>query len=100
MTPAPRRKPTLDGPGPVRLADAINLPEDLRPASKRGPTLPAGFEPMLSLDDLAPLLNCSRRLVERMRASKKILYPDMYIGRMPRWRPERIRRWIEGGNKL
>ena len=43
MTPAPRRKTAVDGPGPVRLADAIDPPEDPRPAAKRGPTLPAGF---------------------------------------------------------
>ena len=44
MTPAPRRKPALDGPGPVRLADAIDPPEDPGPEPKRGPTLPAGFD--------------------------------------------------------
>ncbi len=61
MTPAPRRKPTLGGPGPVRLArpqggsprhpldpplrgpGPIDPPEDPRPEAKRGPTLPAGF---------------------------------------------------------
>jgi hypothetical protein len=43
MTPTPRRKPAVDCPGPVRQADAIDLPEDPRPEPKRGPTLPAGF---------------------------------------------------------
>src|SRR5271157_3464255 len=48
-TPAPRRKPAVYGPGPVRLANAINPPEDPRPearpqrGSPRGPTLPAGL---------------------------------------------------------
>ena len=62
MTPAPRRKPALADPGPLRLArpqggsprhppdaDPIGSPEDPRPearpqrGSPRGPTLPAGF---------------------------------------------------------
>ncbi len=63
MTPAPRRKTAVDGPGPVRLADAIDAPEDPRPEPSR--TLPAGIEPMLGIDDLAAILSCSRRLVER-----------------------------------
>src|SRR5271157_5829907 len=101
MTPAPRRKPAVDGPGPVRLADAIDPPEDPRPETKRGPTLPAGFgrqpearpqgdfprgrtlpasiEPMLHIDDLAALLSCSRRLVERMRAGGRIPRPDLRV---------------------
>ena len=75
----PRRKPPLDGPGPVRLAtphppgvSPIDPPEDRRSEPKRGPTLPAGFERMFSIDDLAALLNCSRRLVERMRSCGKV----------------------------
>ena len=118
MTPAPRRKPPLDGPGPVRLATPhppdvgpIDPPEDPRPEPKRGPTLPAGFdraseakpgrtlpagiEPMLGIDDLAALLSCSRRLVERMRSAGKVPRPDIKVGKMPRWRVETIRRWIE-----
>ena len=56
MTPSPRRKPAVDGPGPLRLATPhpqdvglIDPPEDSRPearpqrGSPRGPTLPAGF---------------------------------------------------------
>jgi hypothetical protein len=104
MTPAPRRKPPLDSPGPVRLAtphppgvSPIDPPEDRRSEPKRGPTLPAGFERMFSIDDLAALLNCSRRLVERMRSSGKVPRPDLKIGKMPRWNPETIRRWMGGG---
>ena len=80
--------------GPLALADSINRqPETGKP--KR--TLPAGIERLLGIDDLATLLSCSRRLVERMRAAGKIPLPDMYIGKMPRWWPERIRRWVEEG---
>ena len=77
MTPAPRRKPAAGWPWPCQAGQSppgcepIDPPEDPRPEPKRGPTLPAGFERMLSIDDLAALLNCSRRLVERMRSCRQ-----------------------------
>ncbi len=50
MTPAPSRKPAVNGPAPVRLAaphpsdvGPIGPPEDPRPEANRGPTLPTGF---------------------------------------------------------
>jgi predicted DNA-binding transcriptional regulator AlpA len=55
------------------------------------------IEPLLSIDDLAAILSCSRRLIERMRSAGRLPKPDIKIGKMPRWRPETIRRWIEGG---
>ena len=64
MTPAPRRKPAVDDPGPVRLADAVDRQPEA-PAVKPGRTLPASIEPMLGIDDLAAILSCSRQLVER-----------------------------------
>ena len=118
MTPAPGRKPTLDGRGSLRLADAIDPPADPRPEAKRGPTRPAGFdrqpeapaakpgrtlpagiEPMLGIDDLAAILSCSRRHVERMRSGGKVPKPDIKIGRMSRWKAATIRAWIERGGK-
>jgi hypothetical protein len=52
------------------------------------------MEPLLGIDDLAALLRCSRRLIERMRSGGKVPQPDLHVGRMPRWRPETIRQWI------
>jgi hypothetical protein len=52
-------------------------------------------EPLLSNDDLAAFLNTSRRTVERLRSAGKLSRPDLTIGRMPRWRPETLRRWVE-----
>ena len=98
MTPAPRRKPALDGPGPLRLANAINRQSEA-PAAKPGRTLPASIEPMLHIDDLAALLSCSRRLVERMRSAGKIPKPDIHVGKCPRWKPATIRAWIDRGGK-
>jgi len=54
---------------------------------------------MLSIDDLAAILKCSRRLVERMRSAGKVPRPDFHAGRCPRWRAETIRRWIEAGGR-
>ena len=63
--------------GPLRPAD----PNDRQPkAGKPGRTLPASIEPMLHIDDLATLLSCSRRLVERMRAGGRIPRPDLHVG--------------------
>jgi predicted DNA-binding transcriptional regulator AlpA len=61
--------------------------------------LPPGVEPLLSINDLATVLSCSRRLVERMCAGGKVPKPDLKVGRMPRWRADTIRRWIEDGGK-
>jgi len=71
-----------------------------RPPARPGPALPVGLAPVLGIDDLAELLSCSRRLVERMRSAGRVPMPDIKIGRMPRWKPETIRAWIERGGKL
>lgn len=116
MPMTPRLEAAVADPGPVRLADPNGRkPEamaiDKQTITERRPptcaqvnqqvrqTLPAGFERMLSIDDLAALLSCSRRLVERMRSAGKVPKPDIKIGKMPRWRVETIRRWIEGGGR-
>jgi predicted DNA-binding transcriptional regulator AlpA len=57
------------------------------------------IERLLSISDLACVLQCSRRVVERLRASGRLPRPDLRIGRMPRWKPESIAAWIERGGK-
>lgn len=51
----------------------------------------------LRLDELAQALGISRRAIERERSAGRFPRPDLTIGRMPLWRPETIRQWIEGG---
>jgi excisionase family DNA binding protein len=59
---------------------------------------PFGFPDRLwSIDDVAKYLNVSRRGVERLKSSGKLPRPALTIGRLPRWRPEVIREWIERG---
>jgi predicted DNA-binding transcriptional regulator AlpA len=60
------------------------------------PSSPA-LAPLLGIKDLAAILNCSRRVIERLRSAGKLPPPDLKIGRMPRWQPETVRRWIEQG---
>ena len=109
MTPAPRPEAPTPQTRRLRVADSIDhQPDDPRPAAKPGRTLPPGIvpahvrsegamEPLLGIDDLAVYLNCSRRLVERMRSAGKVPPPDLHVGRMPRWKPATIRAWIERG---
>jgi hypothetical protein len=53
------------------------------------------IEPLVTLDGWRVILNCCRRKVESMKAGGKLPEPDIYIGRLPRWRPETVRRWID-----
>jgi hypothetical protein len=34
-----------------------------------------------------------------MRSAGKLPRPDLHVGKLPRWKPESIRRWIEGGGR-
>ena len=85
-------------PRPV-ARPAAPEPSVVDPPARTPRALPAGFEPMLSIDDLAALLSCSRRLVERMRSAGKVPKPDIQIGKCPRWKPATIRAWIERGGR-
>jgi len=57
------------------------------------------LEPLLSITDVAKILSCSRRLVERMLASGKFPASDVRVGRMPRWERETVARWIADSKK-
>ncbi len=103
MTRAPHPRPTPADSVPIRLSRspvAPEPPEAPRPEAAPKRTLPVGLEALLSLDDLAALLSCSRRLVERMRSAGKVPKPDIKIGKMPRWKAATIRAWIERGGRL
>lgn len=53
----------------------------------------------LRLEELAAALGASRRSIERERSAGRFPKPDLTIGRMPLWRPETIREWIERGGR-
>ena len=99
MTPAPRRRPALADPRPRLVADQ---PEAADPDNQAttGRPLVALLEPMLGIADLARLLACDRRTIERMRSAGRLPRPDLVIGtRSPRWLPMTIRRWVESGGR-
>jgi hypothetical protein len=82
-----------DTPEPGARSSCASSSSDSRSPGR----LEVDLVPLLRVVDLARLLNCSRREVERMRAAGRVPRPDLYVGlRSPRWRPEVIHRWIEG----
>ena len=60
---------------------------------------PAAPRLALRLDEVARALGISRRAIERERSAGRFPRPDLTIGRMPLWRPETIRGWIDGGGR-
>ena len=79
----PPEAPTIK-PGGMKLTDVPGL------------QAAADIEPLLRIAELARVLNCSRRAVERMRSEGRLPRPDLIIGhRSPRWRAETIRAWID-----
>jgi excisionase family DNA binding protein len=75
-------------------------------ADEAGPTLNAAgagmaslVAPLLSIDDVAAVLAVDRRTVERLKSSGRLPKPTLKIGRMPRWKAETIRAWIDAGGK-
>jgi predicted DNA-binding transcriptional regulator AlpA len=53
----------------------------------------------LRLEDVSRALGVSRRAIERERSAGRFPAPDRHIGRMPVWKPETIRRWLDGGGR-
>ena len=53
----------------------------------------------LRLDEVSRALGVSRRAIERERSAGRFPKPDLVIGRMPLWKPETIRAWVEGGGR-
>jgi predicted DNA-binding transcriptional regulator AlpA len=51
------------------------------------------------LAELAAALGLSRRTIERERSAGRFPPPDLTIGKMPLWKPETIRAWVEKGGK-
>jgi predicted DNA-binding transcriptional regulator AlpA len=80
------------------LPEAATRPVGVhRSADAPGLHAAADVEPLLRMADLARVLNCSRRAVERMRSAGRLPKPDLHVcNRSPRWKPETIRAWIDG----
>ena len=100
MTRPARRPhaPSTEAPDAIPLLEAATRPAGVyKLTDVPGLKGAADIEPLLRMADLARILSCSRRAVERMRAGGKLPRPDLHIGKMPRWKPATIRAWIEEG---
>jgi hypothetical protein len=53
----------------------------------------------LRLDELADALGVSRRVIERERSAGRFPAPDLTIGKMPLWRIETARAYLERGGR-
>lgn len=64
-------------------------------------TPPAGEVSRLTfrLDELAAAFGVCRRSIERARSAGRFPRPDLHIGKMPLWKPETVRAWVEGGGR-
>ena len=86
-------------PAPEAAPRPVGRPEPtaaIEPLLRSDRLATLGLEPLATLDDLAASLSVSRSSIERMKSAGKLPRPDLHIGRMPRWRPETVRRWIDG----
>jgi hypothetical protein len=90
--------------GRISLAAALSALVALLPRLVAALDRQAGDRPRVEpmayrLDELAAGLGVSRRVLERERAAGRLPKPDLYIGRMPLYRPETIRAWLERGGR-
>jgi predicted DNA-binding transcriptional regulator AlpA len=60
--------------------------------------IPLGQRFALRLEELAEAFGVSRRTIQRERAAGRFPKPDLIMGKMPLWKPETIRQWVDGGN--
>jgi hypothetical protein len=74
----------------TRLATVLDRQADARPR----------IEPLAyRIDELADVLGVSRRAIERERAAGRFPRPDLTIGKMPLWRRETVRAFLERGGR-
>ncbi len=104
FTPSAPSEPSLISadlpPGVITIGDALRefvamlpvLRESLERATKTKPPI----ERMaLRFDEVAAALGVSRRLLERELSARRFVKPDVYIGRVPLWRVETVRAYLD-----
>ena len=90
--------------GVTTLAQALTelaaiLP-GLRQALERQADNRPRIEPLAyRIDELAEALGVSRRAIERERSAGRFPKPDVIIGKMPLWRVETVRAYLERGGR-
>lgn len=74
-----------------RLAEALEHQSEDRPRVERL---------TYRLEEIADALGVSRRFLERTRAANRLPKPDLRLGKVPLWRVETIRTWLERGGRI
>jgi predicted DNA-binding transcriptional regulator AlpA len=57
------------------------------------------IEPLIGKKEIATTLGVSVRLLERLISGGRFPAPDVVFSRLPRWRRETVREWIERGGQ-
>jgi predicted DNA-binding transcriptional regulator AlpA len=87
MSRAPRPRPVVADPGPLRLAD----PMDRQTEAGAPQRLLWGWPQILAATGI------NRRTLERELSAGRFPRPIRRVGRRPYWRPADVIRWAEGG---
>src|SRR4051812_41595585 len=101
-TPPSSRPEATEPPAGITLAGALAeltaiLPRLADALGRRPESKPPVDRFALRLDELADAFGVSRRALERERAAGRLPKPDLHIGKMPLWRVETVRAWLERG---
>ena len=73
-------------------------PQERGNASRDQRTAPPSIESLWTPKDVASYLRVSVRMLERMRSTGAMPPPDVFLGRLPRYRPNTIRAWLASMN--
>ncbi len=83
-----RPPPSMDA---TRASGTIKLSDSVKPHSELNVTR--------RIEVVAQRLGISRRTLERERAAGRFPPPDLYIGKMPLWKPETVYAYVEKGGR-
>jgi predicted DNA-binding transcriptional regulator AlpA len=95
----PQDQPTNGQPEAGELAALIAILTRLADALDRQAERPRVAPMALRIEEVADVLGVSRRGIERERAAGRFPKPDAIVGRMPLWKPETIRAFLERGGR-
>lgn len=90
--------------GPHTLADVLSklaaiLPRLTEALERQADDRPR-VEPLTyRFEDLAEAIGVSRRFLERELSAGRLPKPDLRLGKVPLWRVETIRNWLERGGR-
>ncbi len=64
-------------------------------SAKTSPFRPPVESLAYRIDEVAASLGVSRRAIERERSAGRFPAPDVRVGKMPLWKPETVRAWMD-----